>query len=368
MPKNTSSKTETVELQIQLKPLYARALKPQTYYVDPTSETAGWCSAQDVFEQSSDNNKVSHESLADQPSGLVLAKEATPAPFSRSEETTGFSLLTYNVWGAPQDSSNPYFQFDKRSEAILTMIAELSPDVICLQEVSVEWANAILENDYIRATYFSTDGDIERIKSLYGLSQITLSKFPIVSIGVYGLPGYEMSTMLNTHIQLGHSEESIVSVSNIHLHSSKEYTPFRIAQLKIVQGLLESERAENKIIAGDFNFGDGENWTENNHIKPTYEDCWLKLFSTAPGYTEDTTVNTMRYKMKGKSKQERFDKVLSAKDNTFECTSMELVGTESIEGTDEIWPSDHFGILSHFAKASSEKPATKRRTKSKHFL
>src|SRR5690606_13346103 len=98
---------------------------------------------------------------------------------------TKFKLISYNVWGAHQDSQSPYFQFELRAKAILYILEQESPDIICLQEVSKDWALKILNNDYIRTHYFSTDAAPDRMERYFGLSQITLSKYPIVACTVY---------------------------------------------------------------------------------------------------------------------------------------------------------------------------------------
>lgn len=48
-----------------------------------------------------------------------------------------------------------------------------------------------------------------------------------------------------------------------------------------------------ELLAGDFNFC--ASWAaEQAHLDPGYRDLWAALHPGKPGYTEDTTVNTMR--------------------------------------------------------------------------
>lgn len=270
-----------------------------------------------------------------------------PASFPLEATTPKqIKVLSYNLWGAPQDADSPYFQFEQRSQAVLELIHSIDAEVICLQEVSRDWANKLLENPYIRENFYSTDFNSDRVHSYFGLSQITLSKFPIISATAYGLPGYEVYTLLNTQIQVG---AQTISVNNIHLHSGKEHSSFRIAQLETIFNILGAkEQSDSTIIAGDFNFGDG--WQENetlNSAPMLLTDVWKRLKDKDPGYTEDSYVNTMRFNLKGCHKQERFDRIL-IESTTINASDIRLIGQEPIESNKEIWPSDHFGLLASF--------------------
>lgn len=251
-----------------------------------------------------------------------------------------FTVLSLNVWGAPQDEANPYFQFEKRSSSILDIIQRLDPDVICLQEVSKRWAEKLLQSQHIRTKYYSTDADSERVHGYFGLSQMTFSKYPMLSATSYGLPGFEIYSLLNTQIQI---DDKLVSINNIHLHSGKEHSAFRIAQLKTIDKVLSETEALPKIMTGDFNFGDS--WAENAHIDKHFTDVWQTLHPNDPGYTEDSHANTMRFKIKNQHKQERFDRTLY-QGNELIAKEVTMVGTESID--EELWPSDHFGLFTQF--------------------
>lgn len=263
---------------------------------------------------------------------------------SEKDVVSPLNVLTYNIWGAPQDKNSPLFNFEKRKEAILDILTTENPDVICLQEVSKEWAEAILSNQFIRDHYFSTDPDSGRMVSYFGLSQMTLSKFPITSSTVYGLPGYEIYSLLSTQIQYNGKN---VCINNVHLHSGAEYSAFRIAQLKTIQNIISKNDADLNILAGDFNFGDGPQWSENQHIPNDFQDIWKKTHKRDPGFTEDTNINKMRFNFKKKIKQERFDRIL-LKDKKSLCKAFDIkkLGTKPIDGAGETWPSDHFGLAS----------------------
>ncbi|MCS5709141.1 endonuclease/exonuclease/phosphatase family protein [Candidatus Berkiella cookevillensis] len=305
---------DTIPYEIKTKPLFTHALKPVKFIKSWLSWFGNWKSA-----------------------------SSPPIKLPSPEQ---LKVLSYNLWGAPQDAKNPYFQFKQRSQAVLKLISTIDADVICLQEVSRDWADKLLADPFIRKNFYSTDFNTDRVHSYFGLSQITLSKFPIISATAYGLPGYEIYSLLNTQIQFG---TQTISVNNVHLHSGKEHSSFRIAQLETIFNILTSqEQSDSTLIAGDFNFGD--NWDENSVLDSApmpLTDIWKHLKDNDPGYTEDSHINIMRFNLKGCHKQERFDRIL-VQSNTMDATDIKLIGQAPIDPDAQIWPSDHFGLLARF--------------------
>lgn len=305
---------ETITYEIKTKPLFTHVLKPVKFIRSWLNWFGNW--------------------------------KSVSSPTIKPRSPAQLKVLSYNLWGAPQDAENPYFQFKQRSQAILKEISTINADVICLQEVSKDWANKLLADPFIRKNFYSTDFNTDRVHSYFGLSQITLSKFPIISATAYGLPGYEVYSLLNTQIQFGTHK---ISINNVHLHSGKEHSSFRIAQLETIFNILSAqEKSDNTLITGDFNFGD--NWSENSVLDSApmpLTDIWKHLKENDPGYTEDSVVNKMRFNVKGCHKQERFDRIL-IQSNIMNATDIRLIGQTPIDREGQIWPSDHFGLLASF--------------------
>src|SRR3990167_2040968 len=103
------------------------------------------------------------------------------------------------------------------------------------------------------------------------------------------------------------------------------------------------------ILCGDFNFC--STWDENENIPNDFIDVWPMLREDA-GWTEDTDINIMRFLMKNKKKQVRFDRVILYENSQYQPVSIDLVGTTPLENEDNIWPSDHFGLISKFTLKS----------------
>jgi tyrosyl-DNA phosphodiesterase 2 len=109
-------------------------------------------------------------------------------------------------------------------------------------------------------------------------------------------------------------------------------------QLRRVFRALRS--ADDAIVLGDFNTRD----SENARITLPYHDVWPMLRPHDDGFTEDTSINLMRYDMKDKHRHVRFDRVL-LKSRRWTATEIELLGTEPIAaGLPRVFPSDHFGL------------------------
>ena len=95
------------------------------------------------------------------------------------------------------------------------------------------------------------------------------------------------------------------------------------------------------MLLGDFNLRD----TENDALDPTYRDVWPQLRPGEPGFTEDTSINLMRYDMKNKHRHVRFDRVLVGS-RAWQPAEIRLLGVEPIAPSlPRIFPSDHFGVL-----------------------
>jgi len=62
---------------------------------------------------------------------------------------------------------------------------------------------------------------------------------------------------------------------------------------------------------------------------------------------EDTDVNIMRYEVRKERKQVRFDRIL-IKSSQWKPVYIELLGNTPIAGTDNVFPSDHFGLFAKF--------------------
>ena len=236
------------------------------------------------------------------------------------------SVATYNIWFDDKHA-------EQRYRAIADILSRHQPDVIAFQEVTPTALAVFLETPWIREKYVSTARVGDRVGN-YGM--LMLSQVPIERVTYTKLPTRLSRGYLAAELTINGRSLFIVS---IHLESGKAATHLRARQLRRVFDLLRT--SENAIIMGDFNMRD----SEDNLIDAGYHDIWPALRPDEPGFTEDTSINLMRFDMKNKHRHVRFDRVL-IKGDSWVPRTIELLGREPISVEQpRVFPSDHFGVI-----------------------
>lgn len=235
------------------------------------------------------------------------------------------TVATYNIWFDAK-------QAERRYRAIADVVARESPDIVAFQEVTQRSSSVFLAQPWIRDGYRSA-AVVGGSRGNYGM--LLLSRLPLERVSYTRLPTQLSRGYLTAHLVLNGRRLSVISV---HLESGKASAACRARQLGQI---LESEcQSDNVIMMGDFNMRDAE----DGIIVPDYQDAWPVLRPDEPGYTEDTDINHMRFDMKNKHRQVRFDRVL-VKGDDWKPESIELLGREPISGAlPRVFPSDHFGV------------------------
>lgn len=257
-----------------------------------------------------------------------------PENIQRNELT----CATFNIWFGDHFAAQRY-------AAIARLLELHQPDFIALQEVTPGALDIFLEQPWIRQAYYASDIDGSTLGA-YGV--LLLSRLPPNTIKLMSLP-----SLMNRHLLVMETRvnDALLRVGTVHLESLKSSANVRGHQLKAIFNSLSG--ASDAVLMGDFNFC--ASWpAENNRIDPAYHDVWSLLRGAEPGYTEDTAINRMRYLIKGKHKQVRFDRVLLKSADPisgWQASSIELLGTEPISPDEpDVFPSDHFGLLCRFTK------------------
>jgi tyrosyl-DNA phosphodiesterase 2 len=235
------------------------------------------------------------------------------------------TLATFNIW------FDPYFA-DDRYLAIAELLSRDMPDVMVFQEVTPTALNVFLAHPWIREHYLRaavTGADLGN----YGM--LVLSRFPINRATYTRLPTRLARGFLQAEFTINGSR---VVICSVHLESGKASSGLRARQLRRIFRALSG--ADNAVVLGDFNMRD----TENEQIGPPYRDLWPELRPHDAGFTEDTSINLMRFDSKNKHRQVRFDRVL-LKGPGWTAKSIDLLGTEPISSAHpRVFPSDHFGV------------------------
>jgi tyrosyl-DNA phosphodiesterase 2 len=248
--------------------------------------------------------------------------DADDAAATDREELT---VATFNIWFDD-------YHAEQRHLAIADLLRERRPDVIVLQEVTPSALELFLEQPWIRDEYLSVSavgGDLGN----YGM--LTLSRVPVVRATHSHLPTRQTRGFLEAELALEGLRQVVCSV---HLDSGKSSARLRSWQLRRIFRTLR--KVENALVLGDFNMRDAE----NERIAPPFCDVWPALRPADPGYTENTSINLMRFDARSKKRHVRFDRVL-VKGNHWRPVSIELLGTQPISPElPRVFPSDHFGV------------------------
>ncbi|RDH74455.1 endonuclease [Mycolicibacterium moriokaense] len=235
------------------------------------------------------------------------------------------TITTYNVWNDTKHA-------DDRYRAIAELLSRREPDIMVFQEVTPHALDIFASAPWIRDRYSRTvitGGDAGN----YGL--LMLSRLPMSDVTYTRLPSRQWRGFLQATVMLNGAPTVVCCV---HLDSGKSSSRLRRWQLRRIVRALR--RVDDAVVLGDFNMRD----VENPHIPAPYRDVWPDLRPDHDGYTEDTTINLMRYDMKDKHRHVRFDRVL-LKGRRWAPTGIELLGTEPISADlPRVFPSDHFGV------------------------
>lgn len=235
------------------------------------------------------------------------------------------TVTTYNIWFNDTHA-------EQRYRTIAELLSRESPDIMAFQEVNPVALTVFLEQAWIREQYRSAAAVGGR-RGNYGM--LLLSRVPVDSVTYTRLPTKLSRGYLTARLTLNGEPLTVV---DIHLESGKASAALRARQLGQI---YRSQRdVPDVVLLGDFNMRDSEDAV----IGPDHRDAWPVLRPEEPGYTEDTTINHMRFDMKDKHRHVRFDRVLT-KGDTWTPESIELLGREPVSAElPRVFPSDHFGV------------------------
>ena len=251
--------------------------------------------------------------------GWTVSDAANPV------DCDGLALTTYNIWN---DSKHAV----ERHLAIAQLLSRREPDVMVFQEITPAALDILTTQDWIRDGYARAavvGGDT----GSYGM--LMLSRLPVSRVTYTWLPSRQSRGFLRAELALTGTPTVVCCV---HLDSGKSSSRLRGWQLRRLFRALRP--AEDAVVLGDFNMRNTENW----RIDPSYRDLWPELRPHEDGFTEDTSINHMRYDIKDKHRHVRFDRVL-LRSRHWTATHIELLGREPITaGLPRVFPSDHFGV------------------------
>jgi len=252
--------------------------------------------------------------------------------------------MTYNIW------FSEYYR-EERTNKLLSLIKEVNPHVVCLQEMIPAVLLMFLSDENIRQHYVISDatGDF-----IYPYGVVILTKLMPCRLIVNLLPTRMGRMFLYCDISVG---QEIIRIGTVHLESLDSST-IRKDQLRLISNVLKERKLS--LLTGDFNFGE-QNYegnedkpVENDVIKeyfPTHDDIWAKLHPGEAGVTVDCMYN-ISWTDEKKEKGSRYDRMLVSNEPEWEPLDITILGHESIANDDhnpnfKVFISDHLGLLSN---------------------
>jgi poly(A) polymerase len=285
---------------------------------------------------------------------FIASSEAVPSASAVSTAQT-LTLLTYNVLASEVFVT-------ARMKAVCTILRKADADIVALQEVAPFVTEALTAGDCF-ANYPFANPEHRRASPD---GQLIVSKLPIARSAVQLLTSAQHRTVLIAEIP--HGSRGLM-VATTHMDSPLGSQAIRAQQLKEIVRLMEA--ADDAVLMGDLNFGDGEQPT-TSAIPASYQDVWLVLHAGDPGYTWNNDKNPLAAigAFVGEPNR-RLDRIL-VRSSVWRASSVRLIGDAPaaqevltrrdrarIEMPDrdsetwsepmiEVFPSDHFGLLATF--------------------
>jgi tyrosyl-DNA phosphodiesterase 2 len=248
-------------------------------------------------------------------------------------ERDALTVTTYNIWFDA-------FHALERYRTITRLLSERAPDVMVFQEVTPAALEVFLAQPWIRNGYVRAAVTGRGVGN-YGM--LMLSRVPITRVTYHRLPTRQHRGWLRAELGIN---GAVLEICCVHLDSGKASSGMRNRQLRRIFRDLTS--VPDAVVLGDFNMRDDE----NVRIATPFTDVWPVLRPHDAGYTEDTSINLMRYDMKNKDRHVRFDRVLTKGDG-WSPTDIELIGTQPVSADlPRVFPSDHFGVQCHLRARS----------------
>jgi tyrosyl-DNA phosphodiesterase 2 len=238
-------------------------------------------------------------------------------------------VATYNVWFDP-------FESRRRCAAVLAILASERPDVIALEEVTQPFLDVVLATPWIRQEYRISRNKVD---PALRYDVVMLSRLP----GRFAT--HELTSIMGRRMHMIELDttEGLLTIAGVHLESMREMTPTRLTQIDECLPVLT--RSESAIWLGDFNAA--PETMEDARIRAHFSDTWTSL-ETAPGYTRDTTRNTMLAKIKD-DRHQRIDRIF-LKSDCLVPGEIRMLGTNPLDHAGEIFPSDHFGLVAELIR------------------
>ncbi|UJR31913.1 hypothetical protein I4U23_019387 [Adineta vaga] len=270
-------------------------------------------------------------------------------------------IITWNILFNYFHSESIYTNL--RYPEILKTLKSFLPDIICLQEVTLDFLNLLMnelwlqENNY----YIIIMGNILDCKQKQAYGQLILTKsfraraFTISSLQLLDNVSNGKRKYTKEYIiaRFGLNSNITIDLVNLHLHSDCSYDAIE-KRCQVLEYFLKTMNTQNYMLIGDLNFGDHHSKEQYLLQKYQYQihDLWKDIYDIDEnsGYTFDPTRNSCA-QITSKSKESlRLDRYLlhTLHNLSYSIEHLNMVGLETIsidsQNHKRIHQSDHFGL------------------------
>lgn len=286
--------------------------------------------------------------------------KASPTPNEVLATPDVLTVATFNVLFDLYDAEK--LDTERRTPATLKLLRETDADVIALQEVTAPFLQALLAESWVREHYWLSDGPVASTVETYG--QVLLSRLPFAS--VWQRVFSRDKRIIAGELRLAGSS---LWVATPHLTSNREASG-AAARVVQVQALLDWARslgatdeggAPDIVLAGDFNFGAGEDEAQS-FTQAGFVDAWPTLRPAETGETYNPLLNTLAALTTTSGRLQRLDRVLvKSPSGRFAPDAISLFGEAPLDGAPApaggaLFASDHYGIRCVLHRAVSSRP------------
>eukprot|EP01083_Nonionella_stella_P025045 68993_1 len=174
-------------------------------------------------------------------------------------------ILSYNIWFADR-------QWKERQRKLLSMLADINPDIFCFQEVTPRFLHTFCANEYVQNNFELSDNKVANTVTPYGVfigCNKTKNQLSMKQVRICHLYSNMGRRLLSAEIALN---DQCLWVNTVHLESLLN-KDVRIDQLKSIFNEHTAQQS-NSMLMGDFNFGSFQ--PENDYISKDYVDCWKR--------------------------------------------------------------------------------------------
>ena len=254
-------------------------------------------------------------------------------------------ILSWNLWWK-------FENYLERQELIFSELLELQPDILCLQEVwaekdesQAEKIASLLNYNYIYGKSFEIDE--------VGFGNAVISRYPINEHTIHYMPtkpDFDEKRLL-LHAKIKYNDLDL-NVMCTHLNYKYEHQNIREDQVQFILEYI-SKLKKTKfpiILCGDFNADPNSDEIRliTGHRKPINQtvlrDAWVITNPYDQGFTWS---NKNTYAKKTLEFDRRIDYIFvgrAGKNGIGQPIKSVLVGNNE---KNNIFPSDHFGIITH---------------------